>query len=118
MQSSQGAFDQTRQFVCSTVNGLVKRAGMGRDGQRAITLKTRFHHAAFVVLTDFVIARRTVFIAQVHFNARDAFAERSQSVFHDAAHVSGQGFIAFDGAVGINLDVHTVFLMKMLGRVD
>jgi hypothetical protein len=80
-----------------------------------VALETSLHHAALVVLSSLHIFRWPVFIAQMHFNARNVIAEVAQAMFDDAANVSGQRFIACNVVVGIDLDLHAVLLVLVMG---
>jgi hypothetical protein len=106
-QLSEGALDHSGQLLCSTVYGLIHGCGQVCDRGGLAAFKAGFHHATYVVIAALFGA---VLIAQVNFHSRDGIAESTQGTFHDATDLSGQGFVALDVTVGIELDLHGVLL--------
>jgi hypothetical protein len=101
------AFDQSVQFVCGTVDGLVQGRCVVSDGNGLTTLKTGFHHAALVILGALVAA----LVGQVDFNPRDMIADGVQCTLYYATDVSGQRLVTFDVVVSIDLYLHRVLLL-------
>lgn len=109
VQPAEGALDDSRQLVGGTDDRSVQTFGMGRHGQRGVAFKACFHDTAHVVLAILVMC--AVFIGQMHLDPRDVFAKLTQGVLDHAADVSGQRFMTFDTAVGIDLDLQKVLLV-------
>jgi hypothetical protein len=106
-QPPQGAIDQSAQLISSAVNGLIQGLGMVSDRNRLTAFEACFHHATHVVIAVLLVA---VLIAQVDFHPGDVIADFAQGTFYDATDMSGQCLVTFDIVVGINLDLHGIFL--------
>jgi hypothetical protein len=61
-------------------NGLFNCRGLLCDGDRLATIKSSFHHAAFVTVASLVADR----VAKVHVHSSDAAVETFQSALHNA----------------------------------
>jgi hypothetical protein len=73
-----------------------------RDG--LASFEAGLHHATLFVLASLI----AVFVAQVNLHSRDVISDSDQGIFHCATDLSGQGLVAFDVMVGINLDLHGI----------
>jgi hypothetical protein len=62
-------------------NGLFNCRCLLHDGNRLATIKSGFHHAAFVTMASLVADR----VAKVHVHSSDATVETLQSALHDAS---------------------------------
>jgi hypothetical protein len=77
------------------------------DRNRLAAFEAGFHHATHVVIAMLLVA---VLIAQVDFHSRNVIAELAQGTFYEVTDVSSQCLVTFDIAVGIDLDLHGIFL--------
>ena len=111
---AESALDDARQLVGGADDRSMQTFAMGRHGQRVVAFKACFHGAAHVVLAILVMC--AVFVGQMHLDPRDVFAKWAQGVLDHAADVSGQRFMTFDTAVGIDLDLQTVLLVLEMDR--
>jgi len=62
------------------VNRPFHRRCVLRDGDRLSTIKSSFHHAAFITMASLVADR----VAKVHVHSSEAAVETLQSALHDA----------------------------------
>jgi hypothetical protein len=83
-------------------NGLFTCRCLLRDGNRLATIKSGFHHAAFVTVTSLVADR----IAKVHVHSSNATAETLQSALHDDSQIVDQFLSCFDVVIRSYLDQH------------
>jgi hypothetical protein len=77
-QSPNRALDQSGQFVCGAVDGLVHGRGLVSDSYGLMTLKTGFQHTALVVRAALV----AILVSQMAFNPRDMSADAAQGVLY------------------------------------
>jgi transglutaminase-like putative cysteine protease len=103
------ALDRAGQLLRGTVDGLVHGRGLVRHGDRLAAFETGFHHALLVVLA----APVAVLVAEMDLHARDAIADSTQRLLHDATGPRGQALLPFDMTIGIDLDLHGVFLFLL-----
>jgi hypothetical protein len=104
VQSPQSALDGSLQFVGSAIDCLVQVRCLVSNGRGLPTLNASFHHATFVILP----ALMSVFIAQVNFHPCDLLAEAAQGAFDHTLNVICEFLSAFNIAVRIDLDLHTL----------
>jgi hypothetical protein len=100
------ALDRAGQLLRGTVDGLVHGRGLVRHGDRLAAFETGFHHTLLVVPA----APVAVLVAEMDLHARDAIADSTQRLLHDATGPRGQALLPFDMTIGIDLDLHGVFL--------
>jgi hypothetical protein len=107
VQPPEGALDQSGQFICSAVDGLVQGSCLVSDRDGLAAFEAGFHHAALVVLAALLAA----LVAQVDLHSRDVMTDSAQGTLHCLPYPSGQRLVTFDVVVGVDLDLHGVLLM-------
>ena len=99
VQTPQCAAEQVGQLL----SGALYRLGHGRrllgHCYGLAAFQAGFYHAALVTLAVF----GRVFIAQMDFNSGDVFGKPRQGVVYGVLNHGGQGFVALDVDVGVDL---------------
>jgi len=96
-QPPEGALDQSGQFICSAVDGLVQARGLVSDRDGLAAFDSGFHHATHFVIAALLVA---VLVAQMDLHSRDVIAESAQGAPHYAIDLSGP-LMNFDVVTGV-----------------
>jgi hypothetical protein len=93
----QRAFEEALELVCGTLDRLVHRSCMVRDGGRLTSLEPRFHHAPLVLAARL----GAVLVANVDLDARHVRAHVAQGLLDNVRDVIGETFARFNIRVGL-----------------
>lgn len=102
LDASEDIADQVGEFIGRAGGGVVHGRGVVRGGHRRATLKPGLHDAALVVAHGL----GTVLVRQMNLDAGDVRREMAQGRLDDAADMGAQSLAAFDGMVGVDLNLH------------
>ncbi len=105
VQPAQSVIQCTLQFIRRTRDGFVEAVRFRCDGNRLMTFKACFHHAALVPAPGLLPIR----VAEVNFDAGNVLRQVAEGTRDRGLSPLGQCFATRDVMVGIDLDGHNFF---------
>jgi hypothetical protein len=113
VQPPESALDQSGQLIRSAVNGLVQGRSLVSDRDRLVAFEADFHRTTHVIAALLF----AVLITQVDLHSRDVIADSAQSTLDYVTDLSGQRLVTFNITVGVDLDLHGVLFISVVGSI-
>jgi hypothetical protein len=83
------------------------------DRDRLAAFEAGFHRATHVIAALLL----AVLITQVDLHSRDVIADSAQSTLDYVTDLNGQRLVTFDVTVGVDLDLHGVLFISVVGSI-